>query len=199
MRYLELRSQLKNFVVFSLTDIRKIEPGFYRHRLNEWQNKGYIKKIIKGWYLFADQEINEEVLFLTANKIYRPAYISLEAALSYYHFIPESTYGITSVATKKTAAFNTSLGDFHYRSVKPELFFGYDLVDYQGQKIKIADPVKAVIDFFYLNPHIKSEADFSELRINREELLARWNKEKASRYLAVFNSRNLSQRIKCLI
>lgn len=199
MRYLELRNHLKNFVTFSLKDIKKIEPGFYRHRLNEWQNKGYIKKIIKQYYVFADQIIDEQTLFLIANKIYQPSYVSLEMALSYYHLIPESTYGLTSVATKKTMVFKTVLGDFHYRSVKPELFFGYDLVDYKNQKIKIADPVKAVIDFFYLNPHLKSEADIAELRINKEELLAQWDKGKASRYLAVFNSRNLSRRIKCLI
>lgn len=199
MRFLELREQFKNFIVFSLTDIKKIEPGFYRHRLNDWQDKGYIKKIIKGYYLFSDQEIDERVLFLIANKIYRPSYISLEAALSYYHLIPESTYGITSIATKKTSVFKTLVGDFNYRSVKPKLFFGYNLVDYLGQKIKIADPVKTMIDFFYLNPHIKKEADFSELRINREELLAQWNQEKANNYLAAFNNHNLSQRIKCLI
>lgn len=199
MRYLELRNQLKNFIVFSLTDIKKIEPGFYRSRLNEWQVKGYIKKIIKRHYVFTDQVIDEQALFLIANKIYQPSYVSLEIALSYYHLIPESTYGLTSVATKKTTAFKTVLGDFHYRSVKPELFFGYDLVDYQNHKIKIADPVKAVIDFFYLNPHIKNQADFFELRFNKEELRVQWSRQKASRYLAVFNNHNLTQRIKCLI
>jgi len=146
MNWLELKKQLNELVVFSLTDIRKIEPGFYRARLNEWQNKGYIKKIIKNRYVFSDQVIDEKTLFFIANKIYQPSYISLEMALSYYHLIPESTYGLTSITTKKTSSFITKLGEFSYRSVKPGLFFGYLLIDLHGQKIKLANIEKTVLD-----------------------------------------------------
>ena len=47
MKFLELKNELKDFPVFSLNDIRNIEPDFHRRRLNEWQNKGYIKN--KGY------------------------------------------------------------------------------------------------------------------------------------------------------
>lgn len=199
MRYLELKRQLNKFIVFSLADIRKIEPGFYRSRLSEWQNKGYIKKIIKKHYVFSDQIIDEQTLFFIANRIYPPSYISLEMALSYYHLIPESTYGITSLTTKKTTIFNTPMGDFHYRSVKPNLFFGYNLIDYQGIKIKIAEAEKALIDFFYLNYHLKNEDDFEEMRINKKELLANWNEIKFNQYLTVFSNKRLNARVKNFI
>lgn len=199
MRYLELKDILRSFIVFSLRDIKKIEPGFYRSRLNEWQGKGYIEKIIKNYYIFTDQTVNENVLFFIANKIYGPSYISLEMALSYYQLIPESTYGITSVTTKKTSAFNTSVGDFHYRSVKKGLFFGYNLVDFEGVKIKLAEIEKALIDFFYLNPYLKNAEDFEEMRINKEELLAKLDEVKLEKYLSVFNSKILSKRIKRFI
>ncbi|GAI56933.1 unnamed protein product, partial [marine sediment metagenome] len=96
MKYLELKSELRDFTIFSLNEIRNIEPGFHRRRLNEWQDKGYIKKVVRGYYIFSDLKLSEEILFKIANRIYLPSYISLESALSYYHLIPESVYGITS-------------------------------------------------------------------------------------------------------
>ncbi len=199
MKFLELKNLLSRFVVFSLADIRKIEPGFYRSRLSEWQNKGYIKKIIKNYYIFTDQQVDEKTLFYIANKIYNPSYISLEMVLAYYHLIPESTYGLTSITTKKTAIFKTKVGDFSYRSVKPELFFGYSLVDYQGQKIKLAEVEKAILDYLYLNSHLKTESDFSELRLNLAELLAYWNEIKFNQYLTVFGNKRLNVRAKNFI
>jgi predicted transcriptional regulator of viral defense system len=82
MRYLELKESLKDFTVFSLADIRQTDSFFHRRRLNEWQEKGYIKKLIRGFYIFSDLELNENVLFEIANRIYAPSYISLEIALS---------------------------------------------------------------------------------------------------------------------
>jgi len=78
MQYLEFQKAFNNFTVFSLADIRQVEPGFYCRRLNEWQKKSYIKKIIKGWYIFSGLAINESVLFEIANRIYSPSYISFE-------------------------------------------------------------------------------------------------------------------------
>jgi len=44
MQYLKLREFLKDFTVFSLTDIKRVDSHFHRRGLNEWQEKGYIKK-----------------------------------------------------------------------------------------------------------------------------------------------------------
>jgi len=72
MQYIELKEALKDFTIFSLNDIKKIDSRFFRSRLNEWQDKGYIKKIIKGYYIFSDLKLNEDVLFEIANRIYNP-------------------------------------------------------------------------------------------------------------------------------
>ncbi|NLC31160.1 MAG: hypothetical protein GX765_03870 [Candidatus Moranbacteria bacterium] len=195
MQYLELRQQLKDFSVFSLDDIRKIEPDFHRQRLNEWQNKGYIKKIIKEYYIFSDLEINESVLFIIANKIFDPSYVSLEMALSYYGLIPESVYGVTSVSSKKTYTFNAQIADFNYRKIKPALMFGYQLVRYQNHNFKMAEIEKAVLDFFYFNPNLKTEGEFEELRINRDTFRERVNVQKLKSYLGQFNNKLLEKRI----
>ena len=138
MKFLELKSELRDFTIFSLNEIKNIEPGFHRRRLNEWQDNGYIKKVVRGYYIFSDLKLSEEILFKIANRIYLPSYISLESALSYYHLIPESVYGITSISTRKTYHFVTSIGEFIYRALKPPLFFGYDFL-----KVKQNSIVKA--------------------------------------------------------
>ncbi len=195
MNYLNFKNQLQDYLIFSLNDIKKIEPSFQRRRLNEWQDKGYIQKIIRKYYIFSDIATNEQIIFLIANKIYPPTYISLEMALSFYGFIPESVYGITSVTSKHTHKFHTLKGDFIYRHLKPELFFGYQLMDYQNHSFKIAEPEKAVLDFFYLNPNLKTKNDFYELRFNKEEFLQKVNLNKLREYLKSFSSKSLEKRI----
>ena len=136
--------------------------------------------------------MNENTLFAIANKIYKPSYISLETAMSHYQLIPESIYMITSVSTKRTYLFETPLAPFSYRAIKPALFFGYTLLP---GGIKIAFMEKAILDFFYLNPSVQTENDFSSLRVNREEVLDRMNKKRLSDYIHRFNRKRLSKRM----
>lgn len=166
MNYPAFRDAFKDFTVFSVRDIRRAEPGFHRRRLTEWQAKGYIRKVIKGYYILADRPIDEFVLFEIANRIYRPSYVSLESALAYYQLIPESAFAVTSVSTRRSYLFSGGPAEFRFRTVKPELFFGYALISDRGRRFKIARPEKAVLDYLYLNPNLGSAADFAGLRLD---------------------------------
>lgn len=195
MNILAFKEKFKDFVAFNLSDIRKIEAAFDLRRLNEWQAKGYIKMLRRGHYVFSGIEINDPVLFLLANKIYAPSYVSLEMALAYYNLIPEAVYGITSVASRKTNYFKTDFGEFIYRHIKPQLMFGYKLIGYQGKIFKLAEPEKAVLDFFYLNTHIEAKEDFEGLRFNSEEFVENSDKNKFKDYLSAFENKKLAQRV----
>lgn len=195
MHYVKLKEILRNFTVFSLNDIRKIDNNFFRARLNEWQKKGYLKKIIKGYYIFSELELNENVLFEIANKIYDPSYISFEMALSYYHLIPESVYAVTSATSRKTYKFKTPVAEFIYRKIRPDLFFGYNLISYKDKRFKIASAEKAILDYFYINPHIKTNNDFTSLRINKDLFLNQINEKKFLKYLCEFKQKTLTKRI----
>lgn len=199
MQYIELKENLNQFIVFSLSDIKKIDANFYRSRLSEWQKKGYIKKIRRSYYIFSDQEINESVLFFMANKIYSPSYISLEMALSVYNLIPEAVYSITSVTSNKTNYFKSDLAEFKYSQLKPDLIFAYKLVKFKGGVYKIAEVEKAVLDFLYINSHLKTKEDFSGLRINKEEFKLKINQEKFNKYLEGFANISLRKRAKVLL
>ena len=195
MQFLDLKNHFRDSAILSVSDIRKMEPDFDVRRLVEWQKKGYIKKIIRNFYVFSDQSLTEPALFMIANNIYSPSYISFEMALAHYQLIPESVYGVTSAATKKTTVLGTPLGDFIYRSLKPELFFGYTLIPFQNQRYLIAEPEKALLDFFYLNPKLLNDNDFTGLRINPDEFTSKISQEKLNTYLAIFDSPALKKRV----
>ncbi len=174
-------------------------PILILRRLNEWQKKKYIKKIRKGWYIFSDLEIGEAGLFLIANKIYAPSYVSLEMGLSQYNLIPEMVYGITCVTSQKTASFKTEIGSFSYRNIKPELMFGYELRQQNDYLYAIAGVEKALLDYLYLKPKIKDDEDFQEMRFNYDEFKERADMKKWEKYLTAFGNKALTVRAKKFI
>jgi predicted transcriptional regulator of viral defense system len=196
MNYLTFRKAFKDFTVISLADIHGLDTNFHRRRLNEWQDKGYLTKIIKGYYRFSDTPLDENSLFETANRIYSPSYISMEMAFSYYGLIPEAVYGITSVTTRPTKTFSTQVGAFSYQTLKPRLFFGYRIVEYGAQKhFAIASPEKAILDFFYLHPSLTETEDFSSLRFNQEGMGQVVKESVFLEYLDRFGQKALSRRV----
>lgn len=191
MRYEEFRRNLIQKGIFDLKNISMLFPQFDARRLSEWQKKGYISKIINGFYVFSEIEINESMLMKIANVIYSHSYISFETALSYYGLIPESVYQITSVSTRKTKIFNTLYGSFSYRSISPQLFFGY-MIDPQNGYI-IASVEKALLDHLYFRKQF-DENDLCEWRLNVEEYRKTVNEELIEKYLRIFNNKSLKRR-----
>ncbi|MDD5221103.1 MAG: hypothetical protein PHV47_00615 [Candidatus Pacebacteria bacterium] len=199
MQFFDLKTQLNSFPIFTKTDIGKIDPGFHDQRLSEWQKKGYIKKIRQGFYIFSDSIIDQERLFVISNKIYQPSYISLEMALSMYNLIPEATYAITSVSSRRSNQFKTIIGTFMYKYIKPRLMFGYVLKENTNNSYLIAEIEKAILDYFYLHPEIRNNKDFDSLRINKQELSRQLDTTKLNQYLTLFKNNNLANRINNLL
>ena len=196
MQYIEFRKIMGGFPVFSLADIRQADPAFHRRRLNEWQEKGYLKKVIKGYYIFSDLPLDEKDLFEIANRIYAPSYVSFEMALAYYGLIPESVYGITSSSTRKTMYFKTTIGEFIYHSLQPKLYFGFEYLTRNSRYAKIASPEKALLDYFYLHPELSDADGFREIRINREVVSEKINHKKLMSYAGFYEQKSLKIRTK---
>lgn len=192
--FLAFKNTLKDFIVFTQNDIRKYFPEFDKKNLVNWQKKGYIKRIRNNYYCFSEIQKSEDFLFYVANSIYNPSYVSLESALSFYSIIPEGVYTVTSISTLKTNTFDTDFTRFTYRNVKPNLYFGYRLLNYQNQSFKIASLEKTILDYLYLNPHIKGVNDFEDLRWNKLEL-QKINRNLMNDYLKLFDSNALNHRV----
>jgi predicted transcriptional regulator of viral defense system len=186
-------------LIFRLNDIRKINPGFHQPQLMDWLERGYIRSFAGEYYYLPENDVDEVFLFVGANTLYMPSYISLESALAYYQVIPESVLGVTSVSSRKTKQFESQWGIFSYRSVKPLYMFGYEVIDPNGRwKYAIAKLEKAVLDFLYLNPHINTIEDFEGLRWEKSALAGLRSNKLFQDYLEVFRKRALEARTEIL-
>lgn len=142
-------------------------------------------KLRNGFYMFKD---NPASLYAIANRLYRPSYISLESALSFYGIIPETVYSTTSISPKATREFESELGIFSYQKIKQTAFIGYQLKDVHGEKVFIADPEKALADYLYF-------VDLNKSILNDRLYLKNINKTKLIAYTAVFNRQSLKKLI----
>lgn len=199
MKYVDIQNNLRGLGVFTLNDIRMLDPDLREPTLNDWLNNGWIKRIRRFWY--ADSSFNPQGndYFFIANKIYSPSYISLESALSHYGFIPETTLQITSVSTRRTNLFDTQFGIFSYQSIKNDLFFGYEIFENNDRPFTLATPEKAILDYLYLHSEISSIEDLEGLRFNREMINSMVDKEKFNTYLNQFDNLELNNRYKILL
>ncbi len=196
MRYREFESKIRELPAFNLNDVRKLDPDFHRQQLNYWHRKGYIQPLAGGYYVLPDRAIDEMYLFMVANKIYEPSYVSLESALAYHQIIPETVFGVTSVSGRKTKQFESNWGVFSYRSVKPLYMIGYQVMDSSpGNKFKIACLEKAVLDYLYLNSDIQSIADFEDLRWNQTQLHDLLDLSIFVKYLNLYDKQALNNRV----
>ena len=156
--------------------------------------------IAGGYYLLADSDINESIVLMLANRIYEPSYISRESALAFYQIIPESVLGVTSVSSRKTRKFDTEWGMFSYISIKPNLMFGYQVIEKDKNiKYKIANLEKAVLDYLYWNPDISSEEDLEGLRWNKDQLTRLEDNLLFWKYLKIFDSKILNHRVEIMM
>jgi len=197
MNYLMFKKALEQFPVFSVQDIRKQFNDFDNRRLVEWQEKGYINKLRRGYYCFNEVEKGEAFRFFSANKLYSPSYISMESALSFYNLIPEGVFTTVSLTTRNTTAFSTPMGSFSYRNVKAPLFFGYRLLNIRGHTIKMAEPEKSILDYFYLNK-IDTPDMLEGIRLNGAQIHDMLDFNKLHQYAGVFQSKILQRRIQLL-
>jgi predicted transcriptional regulator of viral defense system len=195
LNFLTFKSAFGAWPVTSVLEIEKAFPGFDRNALTRWQGAGYIEKIRNGYYRFTDHTISgDSELFFLANRLYPPSYVSLQSALSWYGFIPEGVFTVTSISTLKTQTINAKAGHFTYRNVKPDLFFGYRLENFGAYRFKIATPEKAILDLLYLQPELGTEDHFYELRLNFWEMEEQFRRNDFESYLAVFSSKALEKR-----
>ena len=129
--------------------------------------------------------------FLIANHLRGPSYVSLEAALSHWGFIPERTYEISSVTIKPSKKIKTPIGRFGYQQL-PTPYYSYGIRSVElttNQLVLLASPEKAICDKIVLTPmvnlrSVKQTRAFllEDLRMD-EHLLRTLNLEMISTWL----------------
>jgi predicted transcriptional regulator of viral defense system len=178
---------------FSSMDITLRQISVYPHQLSLWKRQGKIASLRRGLYFFAHRKeaLSRE---LVASLLYDESYISLESALSYYGFIPEMVYTETLVTSKTNRKFSNVFGTFLYRHVQAKLLFGYDIVESDAGKYRMAQPEKALLDYFYLNlGRIQGIDDILELRLNYHEIAEKIDRKKFLSYREQFRVQKLNR------
>jgi len=114
--------------------------------------KGELIQIRRGLYCLAEPYRRRPLnLFLVAQKIYGPSYVSLESALSHHGWIPEGVFAVTSVSIKRSREFKTPLGLFGFMRVPANPFYaGVNRQSDESGSYFIAGPWRALADYVYV-------------------------------------------------
>ncbi len=198
MKYNELTSVIKG-PVFSRNDLKLLGHHILDYQLTLWVKKGYLVRLKNGLYVFrreTEKLRGEEIAFL----MYQPSYLSLESALAWYGFIPEIVYAYTSITAKINRTFENVFGRFIYRHIKKDLIWGYIPMKTETGLFLLAEPEKALLDYFYLNlARINNDGDFENLRLNEEQMAQTLDKDKFLKYLAAFGIKKMEKWVRrCL-
>lgn len=147
-------------VIFLDQDVKRY--NFVKYNMQ----KGVLTRIVRGLYQinFPEKQLSLEP-FELAQVIYSPSYVSLESALSYYNWIPESVLSITSVTSKRSKQIDSSIGMFVYKKIPVKSFYQcVSRVDLDGGGCLIATPWRALSDLIFLNK--KKYSCLSDLRLD---------------------------------
>ena len=199
MNFLEFKDKMFDLACFNINQIFAWQPDFDRNNITRWIKKKYIIRLRQGYYTFPEYKNKPDYPIYFVNRIYKPSYISLHSALSFYGIIPESVVQITSVTSLKTDFFANEFGEYSYKTVKENLMFGYDLKPMADNRtIQFALPEKALLDLLYLYPFYNNEQEIEELRLDEDYLHNDLNKELFMEFASKFRSKALDRRVKLL-
>ncbi len=145
-----------------------VSPEQVQKDLDRWVRAGKLLRLARGVYTLAPPYRKQDPHpFTVANLLREPSYVSLQAALAYYGWIPEAVFTVTSVTTHRPGRVETPLGTFVYRYMTPRRFFGYRHVEVApGQRAWVALPEKALLDLLYLTPHSDRPEFLQTLRLD---------------------------------
>jgi len=126
-------------------------------KISELIKRGELVSIRRGLYIPGEElDLPTPNMFLIANHLRGPSYVTLESALSYWGMIPERVYEISSATLKTSKDYSTSVGRFSYTYLRsPYYSFGLQSVKLtEQQTILIASPEKALCDKIVLTSGI---------------------------------------------
>lgn len=200
MNYLQFREKLHPLGCFNTQQVYMWFPHFERSNFSRWVKKGWLIHLRQDYYAFADYLQIPDFQQFVANRIYRPSYISLHSALSFYGVIPEMVVQTTNVSTLKTAQFQNDFGQFSYKKIKDSLFFGYAHKTIASDKtILIAHPEKALLDLLYLYPFYNTTSDYENLRLDENFMTHEFDLERLQMMLPQFQCKTLNKRVTQLL
>ncbi|MEA5079226.1 MAG: hypothetical protein VB013_11715 [Anaerolineaceae bacterium] len=205
-------SSLETMPYFSLEAVMQLfegetlVPGSIQTLLYRWMKNGLVYQLRKGLYTsrrFVELHRADLDFAPAISAVLIPqSYVSLEFVLQRRGLLTEVTYPITAVTLKHTRVIENKLGIFSYRSLRADLYLGYELHHYAGIPFAMATPAKALFDTLYFRP---LPAGFSptksnlaeELRLNLEDFTPA-EVDEFARYVTLSKSKKMLTLLKNL-
>ena len=153
--------KVKNYTEAPITHhiVSEMLPEYNRpnDKISELMKNGELLSLRRGLYIPGPEtDLPVPNLFLIANHLRGPSYVSLESALSYWGMIPERVHELSSVTLKTSKRYSTPLGRFSYLHLAaPYYSFGIQSVKLTSQQTAlIASREKAICDKIILTSGI---------------------------------------------
>lgn len=198
MKFDRFIEEVKGLPLFDLALILQISGEPKRHllvQLHRWIRAGKVIALRRGLYTLADAYRRVSLSPLTlANELYRPSYLSGIWALSFYGLIPEKVALFTSVTPRVPRSFQNPFGTFSYSSLKQAFFWGFGSREIQGIRVWMAEPEKALLDFWHLN---RGEWTADRLREMRFQNFDAVDVDKLSAYAGRWGAPRLGRAVSC--
>ncbi len=174
MNYWRLLARVGPLPVFDLSTVVQMADErreTIKMQLHRWCKAGKLIALRRGMYAFppvCGKAVNPAA---TANALYAPSYLTAQWAMSFLGLIPEKTVVYTSVTTRKPALFANPLGTFRYRHLTRRAFFGYRSIEIAGARGMLAEPEKALLDFWHFERGPWTSDRMAEMRFQNTEMI----------------------------
>ncbi len=171
MRVNELKNIGKKY--FGLQDLAKVlgvRLNSAKVSASRYVRQGFLIRIKKNMYTLPEfwKNASIEDMFMIANLVQTPSYISLTTALAYYEITTQVQQDyFESIAIRRTRETNIDERTFRYNKIKGNLYFGF----IKEKNFFIATPEKAFMDAIYLTSLGRYAFDIAA--IDREKI--NWN------------------------
>ncbi len=148
---IERRLQAFGSVPFSHGALLPMLSSYRRpnDKIAAWLASGDLMQLRRGLYVLGSRHRNAALsLPVVANVLFGPSYVSLDFALGWHALIPEDVVEITSVTTRRTCQYDTTIGRFSYTHLSAD-WYGIGvrmLQNPEGLSFLIASPEKALCD-----------------------------------------------------
>ncbi len=168
MKWIEINSRIKKsgIKIFSGSEFGKLAKTSRtsaKFLLIRYTARGLLLRLKRDLYALKDALPSE---FAAANRIYRPSYISLESALSFYGLLTDVPYAVTSVTPKPTREYEINGIRYIFRTIKKPAFTGYISASIHGETVWIAEREKAAADYLYFSALSKIKPN-ERIRFNK--------------------------------
>lgn len=170
------------------------EARVIAHRLEE---KRWLERLKRGWYLFIPAERGEEAVptmnpLLIGSLLVQPYYYTYSTSNAHYGFTTQMRPTLYLATTKVRRNFQWRNNQFRFVTLSEHKFFGFQEVEVLGARVNMAEPEKTLVDSV---DKMKYSGGVAEVLAAIHNGLRKSEAQKLVEYALRMRTKSLTQRI----